>query len=172
MKQEEKERDKVLFLCLFIYLFWPCWVLAVARGVLVAACGTLSCSMWTLSCGIRTPSCGMLDLVPHPGIEPGPPASGGQSPTHWTTREVLTKFYKKLGVQVNTDTSNSMRTIKHQRINSSPYLPALVTLFFSRGSLTPAIICSRSFAHSYNKHKVVSKLLTILVWKANLRTRV
>ena len=30
----------------------------------------------------------MQDLVPRPGIEPGPPALGVQSLTHWTTREV------------------------------------------------------------------------------------
>ena len=30
----------------------------------------------------------MWDLVPRPGIEPGPPALGVWSLTHWTTREV------------------------------------------------------------------------------------
>ena len=30
----------------------------------------------------------MWDLVPQPGIEPGPPALGVWSLTHWTTREV------------------------------------------------------------------------------------
>ena len=30
----------------------------------------------------------MWDLVPGPRIEPGPPALGVQSLTHWTTREV------------------------------------------------------------------------------------
>ena len=33
-------------------------------------------------------SCGMWDLVLPPGIEPRPPASGGRSLGHWTTREV------------------------------------------------------------------------------------
>ena len=33
-------------------------------------------------------SCGMRDLVPWPGMEPGPPALGAQSLNHWTTREV------------------------------------------------------------------------------------
>ena len=45
---------------IFIYLFWLCWVL-------VAAC--------------------MRDLVPQPGVEPGPLALGVRSLTHWTTRE-------------------------------------------------------------------------------------
>ena len=33
-------------------------------------------------------SCGMWDLVPWPGIDPGPPALGARSLNHWTTREV------------------------------------------------------------------------------------
>ena len=41
-----------------------------------------------LSCGIWTLSCGMWDLVPWPGIEPGPPALVVQSLSHWTTRLV------------------------------------------------------------------------------------
>ena len=65
------------FLCVFIYL---------------AALG-LSCSMWDLfSCGMRTLSWGMWDLVPWPRLEPGPPALGAQSLSHWTTREVLSLF--------------------------------------------------------------------------------
>ena len=31
----------------------------------------------------------MWDLVPCAGIEPRPSALGAQSPSHWTTREVL-----------------------------------------------------------------------------------
>ena len=31
---------------------------------------------------------GMWDLIPWPGIEPGSPALGARSPSHWTTREV------------------------------------------------------------------------------------
>ena len=41
----------------------------------------LHCSMWALSCGMR-------DLVPGPGMEPGPPALEVRSLNHWTTREV------------------------------------------------------------------------------------
>ena len=33
-------------------------------------------------------SCSMRDLRPQPGIEPGPPALGAWSLSHWTTREV------------------------------------------------------------------------------------
>ena len=52
----------------FTYLFWLYRVLVAAREIFVAAC------MW--------------DLVPRPGIEPGPPELGAQSLTHWTTRDV------------------------------------------------------------------------------------
>ena len=41
--------------------------------------------------------CSMWDLAPRPGIEPGPPALGAQSSSHWTTREVpeLPIFFKR-----------------------------------------------------------------------------
>ena len=57
---------KILFL--FIYFFR-------LYQVLVVAC------MW--------------DLVSWPGIEPGPPALGARTLTHWTTREVPGLFKKK-----------------------------------------------------------------------------
>ena len=41
-----------------------------------------------LSCGSRDLSCGIRDLVPWPGIKPGPPALGAWSLNHWTTKEV------------------------------------------------------------------------------------
>ena len=40
------------------------------------------------TCGMQTLSYSMWDLVPWPGIEPGSPALGAQSLSHWTTREV------------------------------------------------------------------------------------
>ena len=72
-------------LCFFsnIYLFWLCWVLVVAYGI-------FSCGMWDLwlqYADFLVAAC-LWDLVPRPGIEPGPPALGAQSLTHWTTREV------------------------------------------------------------------------------------
>ena len=39
------------------------------------------------ACGLLVSAC-MQELVPRPGIEPGLPALGVQSLTHWTTREV------------------------------------------------------------------------------------
>ena len=62
------------YIHLFIYLFRLCWVLVVARRIFVATCRIFSCGMW--------------DLVPWPGIEPGPPALGARSLSHRTTREV------------------------------------------------------------------------------------
>ena len=55
-----------------IYLFWL-W------QVLVAGMRTLSCDMWA--------------LAPWPGIEPGPPALGAWSLSHWTTREVPSLWF-------------------------------------------------------------------------------
>ena len=57
------------------YLTW-------LHQVLVAVCRIFSCSMQTLSWG-------MWDLIPRPGMEPGPPVLGAWSLSHWTTREVL-----------------------------------------------------------------------------------
>ena len=46
---------------------------------------------------MQTLSCGLRDLVPWPGIEPGPPALGAKSLSHWTTREVpIHTFVKKI----------------------------------------------------------------------------
>ena len=38
--------------------------------------GSFSCGMQNLSCCMRTLSHGMWDLVPEPGLHPGPPALG------------------------------------------------------------------------------------------------
>ena len=48
---------------IFIFI-WLCWVLVATLGV-----SDLHCSMW--------------DLVPRLGIEPGPPALGARSLSHW-----------------------------------------------------------------------------------------
>ena len=65
-----------VFVFLIIYLFtWLHWALVVALRI--------------FSCGIRTLSCSMWDLVPWPGVEPGPSALGVRCLRHWTTGEVL-----------------------------------------------------------------------------------
>ena len=70
------------------------------------SCGIFTCSMQDLlvaACRLLVAAPGLLvaecmwDLVPRPGIEPGPPALWAQSLTHWTTGEVpkilLNSFY-------------------------------------------------------------------------------
>ena len=64
---------------LFYFLFWLRWVLVVHPHFLGAARELFSYGMW--------------DLVPRPGIEPGHPALGVHSLTHWTTRKVPTNLY-------------------------------------------------------------------------------
>lgn len=48
------------------------------------------------SCGRRTLSCGAWDQVPRPEFEPGPPALGAWSLSHWTTREVPSRLFSFL----------------------------------------------------------------------------
>ena len=43
----------------------------------------VACGIY-ISCGMLTLSCGMWDQVPRPVIEPGPPALGVWSLSHWT----------------------------------------------------------------------------------------
>ena len=59
---------------------WLHWVLVAARGV-------FCCGMWTLGCATWDPTS-------RSGIKPGPPASGMQSPSPWTTREVSTSPFQ------------------------------------------------------------------------------
>ena len=67
----------LFFFCVFIYL--------TALG--------LCCGLWDLfSCGTQTLSWGLWDLVPWPGLEPGPPTLGAQNLSQWTTREVPSLF--------------------------------------------------------------------------------
>ena len=52
----------------------------------------LSCGMQDLQLLHMNSSCGMEDPVPWLGIEPGPPALGAWSPSHWTIRKALGKY--------------------------------------------------------------------------------
>lgn len=56
-----------------------------------------------LSCGMGSLSRSLWDLVPCPGITPGPPALGAWSLNHWATREVpqmwcLDSIIRRVGV--------------------------------------------------------------------------
>ena len=77
-------RVRIFFFFIFnIYVFiWLCWVFIATCGIFSPGCGTQD----VFSCGIQT-SGNMWDWVPWPGIKPGPPVLGAQSPSHWTTRE-------------------------------------------------------------------------------------
>ena len=73
-------------------VFWLFWVLKKYAFICLSALG-LSCGMW--------------ELVPQPGIKPGPPALGVWSLSHWTTREVpgysvLMKFFPVIKVYLHT----------------------------------------------------------------------
>ena len=64
----------------FLFFIWLCRALVAARGIFSCRTQALfSCGMWTLSCG-------MWDLVPWPGIEPGPPALGAWCLSHCTNQ--------------------------------------------------------------------------------------
>ena len=62
----------ISFFFFLIYLF----ACNVGSSIFIVACGTLSWSMQTLSCD-------MWDLVPWSRIEPGTPALGAWSLSHW-----------------------------------------------------------------------------------------
>ena len=71
-KLEKEWKFIIIFLIIFYLFIWLHRVLFGAHGIFC---------------------CSMRDLVPRPGIEPGPPALGAQSLSHWTTREVLEVYY-------------------------------------------------------------------------------
>ena len=61
------------------------------------SCGMCTSQLWhadflVAACELLVAAC-IWDLVPQPGVEPGPPALGVQSLTHWITREVPVVFY-------------------------------------------------------------------------------
>ena len=58
--------------------------------ICLAALGLSCCAqdVWPSLQHVSSLSCGIKDLILGPGVEPGVPALGAQSLTHWTTREV------------------------------------------------------------------------------------
>ena len=76
-----------------IYSFiWLCWVLVAALGIFVAVCKIFVAARGIFSCGMQILSCSMWDLVPWPGIKPGPPALRVRSLIHCATRQVPRVF--------------------------------------------------------------------------------
>ena len=62
------------FIDLLFIFTWPCQVLHVALGIFNLRCGTQTLISW-------------------PGIEPGPPASGARTLSHWMAREVPAQIF-------------------------------------------------------------------------------
>ena len=48
------------------------------------------------SCDMLTLNCGMQELVPRPGIKPGPLALGAWNLRHWTSREVPMGYFREV----------------------------------------------------------------------------
>ena len=119
---------------LFIYLFW-------LRRVLVAAC------MW--------------DLVPRPGIKPGPPTLGAWSLTHWTTREVP-EVYFLLTLQGNPIGDLPWDSVGTLAFHGTVWGPRLLA---SRGSSSEASTGSSPFSQRKHKERVGnSKAGTVLTY--------
>ena len=64
----------------------------------------------------------MWDLVPWPGIEPGPPALGVRSLSHWTTREFPLLFIKRQNHTVIKRSINSWARVLNIKITCINYL--------------------------------------------------
>ena len=84
-------------LCFFNLFFY--WRITVLQNLFlfknihlfISAAPGLNCGMWDLQSFVGACwlfSSGMWYLIPWPGMEPGPPALGAQSLSHWTPREV------------------------------------------------------------------------------------
>ena len=66
-------------------------------------------------------SCGMWDLVPWPGIKPGPPALGGWSFSPWTSKDVPMSF-EILKPDINFSVMKVLDVILQNKIASSTLL--------------------------------------------------
>ena len=71
----------------FFFFFFNIYLFGCTGSQLWHAGSSLWCA-GSFSCGMQTLNCDMWDIVPWPGIEPGPAVLGKWSPSHWTTREV------------------------------------------------------------------------------------
>ena len=69
------------FLLNWSLFFKKIFTYLTVQGLQLHHVGSFSYSIWTFTCSNQ-------DLIPRPGIEPGPPALGAPSLSHWTIREV------------------------------------------------------------------------------------
>ena len=78
-------RAKIVQLFYFIYFIFKIFIYLFILAVPDLSCGTRD--LLVVACQLLVAVC-MWDLLPRPGIEPGPTALGVRSRTHLTTREV------------------------------------------------------------------------------------
>ena len=129
---------------LFIYYLFYLFILAalglsMACRIFIAACGLFSCGTWTLGCG-------MWDLVPWPGIEPGPPALGVQSLTHWTTREVPESIFE------SQYTPGDSRLLQRRLGKAQTYIQAFLASIIN---ITSPWICCKPRVHIFFYSSIV-----------------
>ena len=86
------------FFFFFPYVHWP----FLLCGLLIAYHTLLKVSIFiyawlhrVLEVACRIFRCGTWDLIPQPGIEPRPPASGAQRLRHWATRDMPEGFFSE-----------------------------------------------------------------------------
>ena len=129
-----------IMFCMFLFWFFKYLFLFIQLAV-----SGLSCTMQTLGCG-------RWDLVSWPGTEPGPPALGAESHSHWTTKEVpdlcVLKVFMNMAFQIHRRTASS----KDPRV-ALPRFPN--TAFASSFSFCSQIIFSECFIkRDHESHKV------------------
>ena len=118
----------------FIYLFGCArsWLHHLGSSFFVGACGTFSHSVGTLSCGL-------WDLVPCPGIKLQPSALGAWSLSHWTTREVSSRFKMSCPLSVRPLFSGPMGAEASGRVSlNSSFIPQVFVPL--SGSLSNALL--------------------------------
>ena len=86
--EQRESRNHVSFT---VFFFFNIFIYLATSGLSCSMQDLLS-SLWhagPFRCSMQTLRYGMGDLVPWPEIEPGPPASGVWSLSHWTTKRSL-----------------------------------------------------------------------------------
>ena len=143
-----------LFLKIYLFIYFDCTRFSLQHagsslqhaGSLVAACRLLVAACRLLSCSMHVGSSSLT------GIEPRPPALGGQTPTHWNTRKVpIWAFYENYFLNKTTNlflaTTNLTTYFPLETLSLSCFLKsnsylALVLLLSFFPSLVPLLPCA------------------------------
>ena len=109
----------------------------MGSSIFVAACRVFfSCSMW--------------DLVPWPGIEPGPPALKAWNLSLWTTREVP-NYSSSLRLRLKSRwayiPNDKAKKCKSQNVNSEHFVCGILVLFIF---VDPNFISTKSLHGCFN----------------------